>query len=175
MKGLIKALYGGLTTEAQDRGESVYGASSGLNHLFDSFKGQVILIVNTASKCGFARQYDELEGLWQRYRDRGLVIVGFPSNDFLGQEPLDDSDIQTVCRINHGVTFPLYPKGSVTGVDKQPLFTFLTERGPRDLRGRVKWNFEKFLISREGYLVGRWRSYVTPNASSITKAIERTL
>lgn len=175
MKGLVKAFYGGVVSQGAERGASVYSASVPVAELFAPYKGNIILIVNTASRCGFARQYDDLESLWQRYRDRGLLVVGFPSNDFRGQEPLNDTEIQNTCRINHGVTFPLYPKAPVTGPNKQPVFTFLTEHGPTELRGNVKWNFEKFLIDREGYLIGRWRSYVSPNASAIRKAIERAL
>lgn len=139
------------------------------------YRGRVVLIVNTASKCGFTGQYDGLEDLFQRYNERGFVILGFPSNDFAGQEPGSDADIQEFCRINHGVTFPLFAKASVKGPEQQELFRILTTQGPKDLRGSIKWNFEKFLIARDGQLVGRWRSYVTPSSGSMRRAIEREL
>jgi glutathione peroxidase len=126
------------------------------------YRGKVVLIVNTASKCGFTKQYDALEDLFQRYRDRGLVVLGFPSNDFMKQEPGSDDEIESFCRVNHGVTFPLFPKAPVTGQAIQPVFQALTTKGPRELRGKVRWNFEKFLLDREGRLVGRWRSWVNP-------------
>jgi glutathione peroxidase len=139
------------------------------------YRGNVVLVVNTASRCGFARQYDALEAMYQKYASRGFTVVGFPSNDFLDQEPGSDEEILSTCRLNHGVTFPLMPKGSVKGIGKQPLFEFLTEHGPKDLQGSVKWNFEKFLLDREGHLIGRWRSYVSPDSKSIVSAIEGVL
>jgi glutathione peroxidase len=139
------------------------------------YRGKVVLLVNTASQCGFTKQYDALEALFTRYAGQGLVVLGFPSNDFMGQEPGSDAQIQEFCRINHGVTFPLFPKGGVRGSHKQPVFVALTERGPADLRGEVRWNFEKFLLDREGRLVGRWRSYVSPAARSFQSAILRAL
>jgi glutathione peroxidase len=142
---------------------------------FGAYRGQVLLIVNTASKCGFTRQYDELEELYNRYRGEGLVVLGFPSNDFLGQEPGSDSEIESFCRVNFGVTFPLFPKGCVRGAEIQPLFKLLTTNGPWELRGAVLWNFEKFLIDREGYLVGRWRSWVSPGSRGFNAAIRGVL
>jgi glutathione peroxidase len=173
--GFLTSVYGGVSAAPASERVSVFDRPELFGDQLVPYKGRVILVVNTASKCGFARQYDALEALHKRYEARGLVVLGFPSNDFLGQEPGSDSEIESVCRINHGVTFPLLPKAAVKGIEKQPLFTFLTEHGPRDLRGSVRWNFEKFLVDREGYLVGRWRSYVKPEAQSIVKAIENAL
>ncbi len=176
---IITTLYGGLTAAAGSAESKVYPlvVSSGRGAQVDlaQYRGKVLLIVNTASKCGFTRQYDGLETLYQRYNGAGLEVLGFPSNDFAGQEPGSDTDIQEFCRINHGVTFQLFAKGAVRGPDAQPLFKALTEQGPRDLRGAVRWNFEKFLVDRDGNLVGRWRSYVTPQSASLNRAIQKTL
>ena len=173
MRGILRKLYGGTTTRGG--GSSVYHSSAVPQAAIAAYRGKLLLVVNTASQCGFATQYDDLEALWQQYKDRGLAVLGFPSNDFLGQEPKGDVEIQAACRLNHGVTFPLFPKAPVKGDDKQPVFKILTENGPEDLKGPVRWNFEKFLINREGYLVGRWRSYVSPKSRSLVTAIERYL
>lgn len=173
--GLVTRLYGGMTSQECSRQPSLFeGNGESLPRLKD-YQGKSLLIVNTALKCGFASQYDALEAIHQQYRERGLVVIGFPSNDFLSQEPGDDEEIQATCRINHGVTFPLMPKGPVTGVDKQHVFTFLTEQGAPDLRGPVRWNFEKFLVDRHGHLRGRWRSYVSPQSKSVIRAVETVL
>jgi glutathione peroxidase len=173
--GLLTHVYGGTTSAAPEGQVSVFDSPELFGEQLLPYRGNVVLVVNTASKCGFARQYDALEALYQRYAPRGLVVVGFPSNDFLGQEPGSDQEIESTCRLNHGVTFPLMPKASVKGMTKQPLFEFLTEHGPHDLRGSVKWNFEKFLLDREGHLIGRWRSYVSPDSRSLVSAIEGVL
>lgn len=177
--GIIRALYGGVTAVGGSAESKVYPlvVKTGRGEEVDlaQYRGKVLLIVNTASKCGFTRQYDGLEALYQRYNHDGLEVLGFPSNDFAGQEPGSDSDIQEFCRINHGVTFPLFAKGAVKGEAAQPLFKLLTERGPRDLRGAVRWNFEKFLVDRDGNLIGRWRSYVPPQSGSLDRGIRRAL
>lgn len=139
------------------------------------YAGQVVVISNTASKCGFTKQYDALEALYSQYQDRGLVVLAFPSNDFGDQEPGSDTEIEAFCRVNFGVTFPVFPKGVVKGVDKQDLFKRLTEQTTEDLRGEIRWNFEKFLLDKEGRLVGRWRSYVSPLSRSVVKAVESEL
>ena len=173
--GFLTSVYGGVSAAPAHERVSVFNRPELFGDQLVPYKGRVILVVNTASRCGFAGQYDALEALHKRYEPEGLVVLGFPSNDFLGQEPGSDSEIESVCRINHGVTFHLLPKAPVKGAQKQPLFTFLTEHGPTDLRGSVRWNFEKFLLDRKGCLVGRWRSYVKPEARSIVKAIEDSL
>jgi glutathione peroxidase len=173
--GLLKKIYGGTASDPLDRGESVFDKPVEFGAQLDPYKGRPILIVNTASECGFASQYSALETLHQKYGPEGLVVLGFPSNDFMGQEPGTDAEIASVCQINHGVTFPLLPKAPVKGQPQQPLFRFLTEHGPRDLRGAVRWNFEKFLLNQKGLLVGRWRSYVKPMSKSIVNEIERVI
>ncbi len=139
------------------------------------YRGRAVLVVNTASKCGFTKQYDDLEALHKKYSERGLSIIGFPSNDFASQEPGSDTEIESFCRLNHGVTFELFPKAPVTGEAMQPLFKALTTQGPTDLRGRVMWNFEKFLLDKEGRLVGRWRPWVKPSWGFFERAIQRVV
>lgn len=170
--GLLTSIYGGTTSDRCSDQTSLFDWLGEAVSPITQHQGHALLIVNTASKCGFASQYDALEGLHQKYREAGLVVLGFPSNDFLSQEPGNDADIQSSCRINHGVTFPLFPKAPVTGSDRQPIFTFLTEHGASDLRGAVRWNFEKFLLDQHGHLRGRWRSYVSPTSRGIVRAIE---
>ncbi len=177
--GIITALYGGRTRRAGTATQLAAGltvmSGGGEAASLSRYAGVPFLVVNTASQCGFTRQYDALEELYQRYKERGLVVLGFPSNDFAGQEPGTDAQISEFCRINHGVTFPLFAKGPVTGPSKQPLFRWLTEGGPTDLRGEVRWNFEKFLVGRDGKLAGRWRPWVSPLSRSIRAAVEREL
>jgi glutathione peroxidase len=140
-----------------------------------SYRGKVLLIVNSASKCGFTPQYADLEQLYTTYKDRGVVVLGFPSNDFLGQEPGTNQDIKTFCERNYGVTFPLFEKDHVTGSEKQPIFKYLTEQANPEFAGSVRWNFEKFLIDQKGTLVARWRSLTKPMSSKITEKIESLL
>lgn len=140
-----------------------------------TYKDKVVLVVNVASKCGFTKQYKGLEELYQKYKDRGLVILGFPSNDFGGQEPGTNSDIKKFCSLNFGVTFPLFEKGPVTGKEIQPVFKFLTVDAGPSAGGPVLWNFEKFLIDRNGKLIDRFRSPTAPMDKKITGAIEKLL
>lgn len=142
---------------------------------FSRYQGQVVLVVNTASQCGFTSQYKGLEELHQDFRERGLVILGFPSNDFMGQEPGSDAEIAEFCTLNFGVTFPLFKKGPVTGHHLQPVFDFLTRKSPGKFRGKVLWNFEKFLVDRSGNVVGRWRSVTGPSSEKIRAAIKKAL
>jgi glutathione peroxidase-family protein len=176
---LLKRLYGGLSAEPGNSMGQFYprilSFDDGTSFDCSSLAGKVVLIVNTASQCGFTKQYDALEELYKRYQAQGLEVLGCPSNDFGQQEPGDDTQIIEFCRINHGVTFRLLPKGPVRGPAKQELFQFLTEQGPADMRGEVLWNFEKFLMDRSGRLIGRWRSFVKPGSRSLVKAIEGAL
>jgi glutathione peroxidase len=132
------------------------------------YKGKKVLIVNTASKCGFTPQYAELQKLADLYKDK-LVVVGFPANNFGGQEPGANSEIKTFCQKNYGVTFPLSEKISVKGDDIYPLFKYLTETPNPDFTGEIKWNFEKFLIDENGNLIHRFRSQTTPLSPELTK------
>ena len=140
------------------------------------YSGKVILIVNTASKCGFTSQYDGLQKLYAKYQTQGLVVLGFPANDFGEQEPGTDTEIGEFCRKNYGVTFPMFSKIAVTGASKAPLYKFLTESETNpQFAGEVGWNFEKFLVSRDGKIVNRFRSGVAPDASEMANAVEAEL
>ena len=132
------------------------------------YKGKKVLVVNTASKCGFTPQYAELQKLAETYKDK-LVVVGFPANNFGQQEPGSASEIKTFCSARYGVTFPLSEKVSVKGDDICPLFKYLTEAPNPDFTGEIKWNFEKFLIDENGKLIHRFRSQTTPMSTDITK------
>src|SRR3546814_9915529 len=127
------------------------------------------MVVNTASECGFTSQYAELETLWQRYRDRGLVVLGVPSNDFGAQEPGSESEIKGFCETTYGVDFPLTAKQKVIGGDAHPFYRWVVDQVGED--AAPKWNFHKYLIGREGELVGLWPSRVKPLAPEITQAI----
>ncbi|ORY99296.1 thioredoxin-like protein [Syncephalastrum racemosum] len=139
-----------------------------------ALKGQVVLVVNVASKCGFTKQYTGLEELYKQYKDRGFTIVGAPCNQFAGQEPGSEEQIQEFCRLTYDVSFPLTAKVDVNGDNESPLFKFLKESQPGILGlKRVKWNFEKFLVDREGNVVKRYASTTEPKA--IAPEIEKLL
>jgi glutathione peroxidase len=140
---------------------------------FSAFKGKVVMVVNTASKCGFTSQLGDLEKLYQEFKGQGFEILGFPSNDFGGQEPLDNKAVQTFCNTKYGVSFPLFEKGHVSGADKQPVYKFLTES--KDYLGDPGWNFVKFLIGRDGRIRDRFSSMTSPLSSSVKKQIELLL
>jgi glutathione peroxidase len=127
------------------------------------FEGRPVLVVNTASKCGFTPQYDGLEELHEKFQEQGLVVIGFPCDQFGHQEPGDDEQIEEFCRINHGVTFPLSSKVSVNGSDTHPVFAFLKDRAGGLLGSRIKWNFTKFLVMPDGRTVKRYAPNVTPD------------
>ena len=141
------------------------------------YAGQVLLIVNTASKCGFTRQYAGLQSLYERYAEAGLVVLGFPSNDFGRQEPGSEAEILEFCEMNFGVTFPLFEKVVVKpGPDQHPLYAFLTNTSTNPEHAhRVGWNFNKFLIGRDGLVRGYFGSRVAPDSDTLTGAIEAAL
>lgn len=128
----------------------------------DQYRGQVLLIVNTASKCGFTPQYAGLETLYEKYKDQGLVILGFPCNQFGNQEPGNADDIKSSCLINYGVSFPMFAKVDVNGPAAHPVFNYLTQALPGFLGRRIKWNFTKFLIGRDGQPVKRFATLTKP-------------
>jgi len=140
---------------------------------FKTLQGKVVMIVNTASKCGFTKQYKGLEQLYRDYADRGLVILGFPCDQFAHQEPGTDEEIASFCQINFGVTFPLMKKIKVNGKEAHPLYQFLKEKAPGTLGNRIKWNFTKFLVSRDGTTITRYASQVEPD--DLRKPIEAAL
>jgi glutathione peroxidase len=141
-----------------------------------SYSGKVVLLVNVASKCGFTPQYAGLEALYTKYKDRGLVIVGIPANNFMSQEPGTDAEIKTFCTNKYNVTFPMMSKVSVKGDDKTPLYVFLTGKDTDpQFSGDIKWNFTKFLFDRSGKPVARFEPNVTPDSPQVTAAIEAAL
>ena len=137
------------------------------------YAGNVVLMVNVASECGFTPQYEGLQALHKRYAAQGLRILGFPSNDFGAQEPGSNAQIAEFCKKNYGVEFDMFSKITVLGADKAPLYRQLTAT-PR-FSGEVAWNFEKFLIGRDGQVIGRYKSAVEPLSAEITRAIEAAL
>ncbi len=140
------------------------------------YKGKVLLLVNTASKCGFTGQYEGLQALFEKYEDKGLVVMGFPSNDFLRQEPGSNEEIQAFCRINYGVTFPMFAKLKVKGADAHPLYRFLTSKETNpEYAGKISWNFNKFLVDRQGRIVGRFGSRTAPDDKDLVAAVESAL
>ena len=126
------------------------------------YKDQVVIVVNTASKCGFTPQFDGLEELYKKYKDKGLVILGFPCNQFASQDPGENNEIHEFCRLNYGVTFPMFQKIDVNGDNEHPLYTFLKSEQKGTLSSKIKWNFTKFLIDREGNVVGRYAPTFAP-------------
>ncbi len=138
-----------------------------------AFDGKVVLIVNVASKCGYTKQYTGLEALYDKYKEQGVVVVGFPANNFGGQEPGTDEEIKEFCSTKFDVSFPMMSKVSVKGDDIHPLFKYLTESS--GIPGEIGWNFGKFLIDQHGNLVARWPSKVEPTGDEITGKIEELL
>ena len=141
---------------------------------FASQRGKVLLVVNTASKCGFTPQFAGLEKLWQDYRDRGLVVIGFPSNQFGAQDPGANDEIASFCEINYGVTFPLFSKISVKGDEMHPLYQEITTM-PEPIGGDVLWNFQKYLVNKKGEVVQKIGPRTTPEDAEVTGAIEALL
>jgi len=135
------------------------------------YKGKVLLIVNVASKCGYTPQYENLVSVYNRFKDRDFLVLGFPANNFGQQEPGTNAEIKEFCTLNYDVTFPMFSKISVKGDDQDPIFAHLTSAENQDFTGEIKWNFEKFLISRDGKLLRRFRSKVSPDSDEITSAI----
>ncbi|MBJ7221092.1 MULTISPECIES: glutathione peroxidase [unclassified Brenneria] len=161
----------------------------------ESYQGKVALIVNVASKCGLTKQYDALEKIYETYRDQGFVVLGFPSNEFAGQEPGSDEEIQAFCRTTFGVQFPMFSKIDVNGAGRHPLYQLLIREQPKATnsllsgfyarlvnKGRkpanpedILWNFEKFLIARDGSVIQRFAPDLAPDDATITDAIEAAL
>jgi glutathione peroxidase len=139
----------------------------------EEHKGKVILIVNTASKCGFTPQLEGLQTLYQDYKDKGFVVLGFPCNQFLRQDPDTIQEITKFCRMNYGVSFPIYAKTKVKGSRQSELYKYLVGKSPKRKGRKVKWNFEKFLINREGEIVNRFVPKVIPE--KLRKDIEKLL
>ena len=139
-----------------------------------AYQGKVLLMVNVASKCGYTPQYKSLEATYRRFKDQGLAVLGFPCNQFGGQEPGTNEEIKQFCSSKYEVTFPLFDKLNVKGAEQHPLYAALTGK-ESPFPGDVKWNFEKVLVGRDGKIIKRWPSKVTPDSEEVTKAIEAAL
>ncbi len=140
------------------------------------YKGKVLLIVNVASKCGYTPQYEALQELYRRYKDKGLAVLGFPANNFGWQEPGTDAEIKTFCTTKYNVTFDMFSKISVKGSDQHPLYTYLTSEDANPATaGAVKWNFTKYLVNKDGHVIARFNSGTTPLSDELVKAVEAAL
>jgi glutathione peroxidase len=140
-----------------------------------AYKGKVVLVVNVASQCGYTPQYSALESIFEKYKDQGFVILGFPANNFGAQEPGTNEEIKTFCTRKYSVTFPIYAKISVKGADQASLYTYLTKETGPGIRGDIKWNFTKFLVDRNGNVVQRFEPAITPDSKEVVSAIEKQL
>ncbi|PTK39918.1 glutathione peroxidase [Staphylococcus haemolyticus] len=147
--------------------------SNGEDYKLEEYKGKVMLIVNTASECGFTPQFEGLQALYEKYKDQGFVILGFPCNQFGGQEPGSGVEANQNCKINYGVTFPIHEKIDVKGENQHPLFRYLTDAAKGMLSEKIKWNFTKFLVDRDGNVVSRFSPQKKP--AQIEKDIEKLL
>lgn len=145
----------------------------GITKSIGEFRGKVLLIVNTASRCGFTPQYDGLEKLYRDYKDKGLVVLGFPCNQFMNQEPDSDQEIKSFCSLNFNVTFPMFSKIEVNGPGTHPLYDFLKSEAPGLFNKNIKWNFTKFLVDRDGRVIKRFAPATKPG--KIEKDIVRLL
>jgi glutathione peroxidase len=165
---------------------SLFGASSVLDFTLNSidgkpaplaaYRGKVIVIVNVASQCGYTPQYAGLEKVYEKYKDRGFVILGFPANNFGEQEPGTNEEIKTFCKSKYQVTFPMYAKVSVAGGDATPLYQFLTDKKSNPATGgEIQWNFTKFLVDRNGKVIARFEPAIEPESADVTGAIEKAL
>ena len=142
----------------------------------NQYKGDVVMIVNTASKCGYTPQYEGLEKIYEKYKDKGFVILGFPANNFGGQEPGAEKEIKEFCTLKYHVSFPMFSKISVKGEDQHPLYSFLTNKeSDPEFAGDITWNFNKFLVDKTGNIVARFSSKDTPESDTVTAAIEKYL
>ena len=151
---------------------SIDGAPAPLS----AYKGKTVLIVNVASQCGYTPQYTGLEALYKKYKNQGFVILGFPANNFMSQEPGTDEEIKTFCSTKYNVTFPIFSKISVKGDDIHPLYKFLTSKDTNpDFGGDIKWNFSKFLVDKNGKIIARFEPAVKPESDPVIQAIEKAL
>ena len=142
---------------------------------FEQFRGKVVMVVNTASKCGFTPQYRDLQELYSNYKEEGFVVLGFPSGDFRDQEFKKNGEINKFCKFKFGVKFPLFARNSVKGADKQEVFKFLVDHSPEPMRGEIDWNFEKFLIGKDGELRARYGSFTNPLSRRVREEVKRLL
>lgn len=173
---LIAALFCACLFGASSVYEFTLNSINGQPAPLAAYKGKVLLMVNVASKCGFTPQYEALEGLFEKYKSQGLVVVGFPANNFLGQEPGTNNEIKDFCERTYHVKFPMYGKISVKGDDKAALYHYLTEKQTNPaFGGEIQWNFTKFLIGRDGAIIARFEPAVKPDSPEVITTIEKAL
>jgi glutathione peroxidase len=166
----------GSTTQPASPLDFVVKDIDGKDAALAAYRGKVVMLVNVASKCGFTKQYTDLEAIYKKYADQGFVIIGFPANNFGHQEPGSDADIKEFCTSKFAVTFPMMSKISVKGDDKAPLYKFLTEEPTAgDFKGEIAWNFTKFIVDRNGNVVARFASATTPTNPEVIGIIEKAL
>jgi glutathione peroxidase len=170
----LASLVAAATCHAGDVSAIPFKTIDGKDAKLADYKGKVVLVVNTASKCGLTPQYEALEGLQKKYAEKGFTVIGFPCNDFMGQEPGTAEEIQTFCKTKYSVTFPLMEKIHVKGPEQHPLYAALTGKDGA-FPGDVKWNFGKFLIGKDGKPIARFEPRQTPDSKEVTEAIEKAL
>lgn len=149
--------------------------SEGTLTSLEAYSGHVALVVNTATKCGFAKQFEGLQELYDLYKDQKFTVLAFPSNDFFSQEPLEGAEIQNYCELRYQTTYPIFGKAPVRGTSMQPVYRYLTEESPRKLRGPIRWNFVKFLVGRDGVPVERYSAFRSPLSGRIRRDVEGVL
>lgn len=167
-------------TKAKSSTKSIHKFSAenidGVDTSLEKYKGDVVLIVNTASKCGYTPQYKGLQAIYEKYKDRGFKVIGFPTNDFGGQEPGSNEEIKEFCTLKYAVGFPMFAKITVKGEDKHPLYKFLTDKEIHpETGGEITWNFNKFIANGEGEIVARFSSKDEPESEVVTSEIEKHL
>jgi len=175
MAGALLVMAGSIFAAASGFYTFTLNAIDGRPAPLADYKGKVILVVNVASQCGYTPQYSALESIYEKYKDQGFVILGFPANNFGQQEPGTNEEIKTFCTRKYSVTFPIYAKISVKGSDEAPLYAYLTKDTEPGIRGDIKWNFTKFLIDRNGNVVQRFEPAVTPDSKEVVAVIEKQL
>lgn len=178
--GIILVLAVGAVKGVSQNARNVYSFEmkniDGKNVSLADYKGKVLLIVNVASKCGYTPQYKALEQIYEKYKDQGFVILGFPANNFHSQEPGTDAEIKQFCTVNYNVQFPMFSKISVIGDDIHPLYKYLTSKeSDPEFPGKIRWNFEKFLIDRKGNVIARFPSATPPDDMTVISAIDKAL
>jgi glutathione peroxidase len=175
---LLAALVAALQVVSAHAADSIYSIPlkdiDGKDTSLKPYQGKVMLVVNVASKCGYTPQYEQLESIYKQYSDKGFTIVGFPCNQFGGQEPKAEADIKEFCTSKYNVTFPMFSKIEVNGANRNPVYTVLAGQGS-PYAGDIKWNFTKFLVGRDGKILKRFESKVKPDAPEVTQAIEAAL
>jgi glutathione peroxidase len=166
-----------MAQEAMKEEKNIYSFTlndiDGKSVSLDQYKGKVLLIVNTASRCGYTPQYQSLQALYEKYQDKGLVVLGFPANNFNGQEPGSNEEIKSFCSLKFKTSFPMFSKISVKGEDIHPLYQYLTSQAT--MEGPISWNFNKFIVDSKGQVIARFNSGVDPLSEEITSTIEKAL